>query len=76
MIHYSAPPEPAPIQRAMLPHSLVPAIIADEAFEFVDGPIRRVTVPDTLVPFSPTMEDFLLPKADDVARAVRSLLEY
>ncbi len=52
------------------------AIIVEEAFEFLDGPIRRVTAPDTPVPFSPPLEDFHLPNADDVARAVRSLLEY
>ncbi len=52
------------------------AIIADEAFEFLDGPIRRVTAPDIPVPFSPPLEDFYLPSADDVAAAARQLLEF
>ena len=52
------------------------ALIVEEAFEFLDGPIRRVTAPDTPVPFSPPLEAFHLPNADDVARAARSLLEY
>jgi 2-oxoisovalerate dehydrogenase E1 component beta subunit len=52
------------------------AIIADEAFEFLDGPIRRVTAPDIPVPFSPPLEDFYLPGADDVAEAARQLLDF
>ena len=52
------------------------AIIADEAFEYLDGPVRRVTAPDIPVPFSPPLEDFYLPNADDVAEAVQSLLDY
>ncbi len=52
------------------------AIIADEAFEYLDGPVRRVTAPDIPVPFSPPLEDFYLPNADDVAQAVRELLAY
>ncbi len=52
------------------------AVIADEAFEFLDGPIRRVTAPDIPVPFSPPLEDFYLPSADDVAAAARRLLQF
>ncbi len=50
------------------------AVIADEAFEYLDGPVRRVTAPDIPVPFSPPLEDFYLPNADDVAQAVQELL--
>ncbi len=52
------------------------AVIVEEAFEFLDGPIRRVTAPDTPVPFSPPLEDFYLPNADDVETAIQSLLSY
>ncbi len=52
------------------------ALIADEAFEFLDGPIRRVTAPDTPVPFSPPLEAFYLPNAADVAAAAQALLAY
>lgn len=52
------------------------AVIADEAFEFLDGPIRRVTAPDTPVPFSPPLEQFYLPNAGDVAEAAQALLAY
>jgi 2-oxoisovalerate dehydrogenase E1 component beta subunit len=52
------------------------ATINEEAFEFLDGPIRRVTAPDTPVPFSPPLEAHYLPNAEDVSTAARALLEY
>ena len=44
------------------------AIISEEAFEYLDGPIRRITAPDTPVPYSPPLEEFFLPKVSDVIR--------
>jgi len=52
------------------------ALITDQAFEFLDGPIRRVTAPDTPVPYAPPLEKFYLPGADDVAAAAVELLAY
>jgi len=52
------------------------ARIADGAFAFLDGPIRRVTAPDTPVPYAPSLEGRVLPDADDVAREARALLEW
>ena len=52
------------------------AIIAEEAFEYLDGPIVRVTPPDTPVPYSPPLEDFYLPNPDKVVAAARELLDY
>jgi 2-oxoisovalerate dehydrogenase E1 component beta subunit len=52
------------------------AIIAEEAFEDLDGPIVRVTAPDTPMPFSPTMEDVFLPQVSDVIAAARRLARY
>jgi len=49
------------------------ALISEEAFEYLDGPIRRITAPDTPVPFSPPMEEFFLPKISDVLRVSREL---
>lgn len=54
----------------------ITARVADEAFLYLDAPIRRVTAPDTPVPFSPPMERAYLPDSDRVARAARELLEY
>ena len=52
------------------------ALISSEAFEDLDGPIVRVTSPDTPVPFSPPMEEFFLPNAQKVAEAARRLAAY
>jgi pyruvate dehydrogenase E1 component beta subunit len=50
------------------------AIVADEAFDWLDAPIKRVSAPDTPVPFAPVMEQFYVPSAERVVEAVRSLL--
>ena len=52
------------------------AVIVEEAFEYLDAAIRRVTAPDTPVPFSPPLEDYYLPNADDVVEAAQALLDY
>jgi len=52
------------------------ALISEEAFDYLDGPIRRITAPDTPVPFSPPMEEFFLPKISDVLRVARELHAY
>src|SRR5262245_2266283 len=44
------------------------AIISEEAFEYLDGPLRRITAPNTPVPYSPPLEEFFLPKFTDVVR--------
>src|ERR671932_674692 len=54
----------------------VAALIADRAFEDLDGPVRRVATPDVPIPFSPTLEQAVLPQVDDVKEACRELLEY
>jgi 2-oxoisovalerate dehydrogenase E1 component beta subunit len=52
------------------------ASIAEEAFEYLDGPIRRITAPDTPVPYSPPLEEFFLPSAADVISVARELNAY
>ena len=52
------------------------ALIAERAFEDLDGPIMRVTAPDTPVPFSPPLEEYFLPNARKVAEAARKLAAY
>ncbi len=52
------------------------ALIAEKAFEDLDGPMVRVTAPDTPVPFSPPLEDFFLPSAKKLAEAARKLAAY
>ena len=54
----------------------IAATIAEEAFEQLDAPVRRVAAPDAPVPFAPTLEKAFIPQVDDVAAAVRDLAAY
>jgi 2-oxoisovalerate dehydrogenase E1 component beta subunit len=54
----------------------VAALIADRGFEDLDGPVRRVATPDIPIPFSPPLEQAVLPSVDRVKEAARELLEY
>jgi pyruvate/2-oxoglutarate/acetoin dehydrogenase E1 component len=53
--------------------SEIAAIIAEEAFDYLDAPIKRINAPDTPVPYSPVLEDFYLPKEEDLIKAVMAL---
>ena len=50
------------------------AIVAEEAFFYLDAPIRRVSAPDTPAPFAPSMEAFYVPSVQRVVAAVKSTL--
>jgi 2-oxoisovalerate dehydrogenase E1 component beta subunit len=54
----------------------VSALIAERAFEDLDGPVLRVASPDVPIPFSPPLERAVLPQVDDVREACRELLAY
>ncbi len=58
------------------PGGEVAALIAERAFEYLDAPVVRVAPPDTPVPYSPPLEDYFLPNADKVGKAIRALFEY
>ena len=54
----------------------VAALIAAEAFEDLDAPVRRLTAPDVPIPFSPPLEQAVLPQLDDMKEACVELLKY
>ena len=54
----------------------ISAIIAEEAFEWLDAPIIRVASIDSPVPFAPQMEDYFLPSLDEIIEACRRLASY
>ena len=54
----------------------IAALIASNAFEYLDAPIRRVGSLDTPVPFAPTLEEAFLPGKDRVVQALRELARY
>lgn len=50
--------------------------ITESVFEYLDGPIVRVTAPDTPVPYSPSLEEAFLPNLDKVLEKARWLWRY
>ncbi len=54
----------------------IAARIADELFEDLDAPVRRVAAMDTYCAYQPTLEDGILPQTEDIATAVRDLLAF
>jgi len=54
----------------------VAAVIAERGFEWLDGPVVRVATPDVPIPFSPPLEQAVLPNVERVKEACRELLEY
>jgi pyruvate/2-oxoglutarate/acetoin dehydrogenase E1 component len=54
----------------------VAALIAERGWEDLDGPVVRVSSPDVPIPFSPPLEQAVLPQVDDVREACRELLAY
>ncbi len=56
--------------------SEIAAKIADEAFEWLDAPVRRVASTDTFVAYAPELEDVILPQVADLRRAMQDILRY
>jgi 2-oxoisovalerate dehydrogenase E1 component beta subunit len=54
----------------------IAATIAEEAFEDLDAPLKRITAPDSPVPFSPTLEKAYIPQVEDVVKGLKELVEY
>jgi 2-oxoisovalerate dehydrogenase E1 component len=54
----------------------IAARIADELFDELAAPVRRVAATDTFVAYQPKLEDAILPQTEDIARAIRDLMTY
>ena len=54
----------------------IAAVLSERCFEYLDGPLVRVTAPDTPVPYSPPLEEAFLPNAEKLCRAARALAGY
>jgi 2-oxoisovalerate dehydrogenase E1 component beta subunit len=52
------------------------ATIAEEAFENLDAPVKRITAPDAPVPFSPPLEKAFIPQVENVVAGLKELGEY
>src|SRR5207247_2494235 len=51
----------------------IAARVADEAFSWLDAPVKRLASTDTFVGYAPTLEDYILPQVEDLAQAMREL---
>ena len=54
----------------------IAALLAEEHFESLDGPILRVAAADTHIPYAPTLEEAVIPNTEDVLAALRRLAAY
>jgi pyruvate/2-oxoglutarate/acetoin dehydrogenase E1 component len=54
----------------------ITARINELAFEWLDAPVLRVTAADVPLPYSPPLEDYVLPQTNDIVKAVRRLASY
>jgi 2-oxoisovalerate dehydrogenase E1 component len=54
----------------------IAARIADELFEYLDAPVRRLAGKDVYVPYHPRLEDAVLPQAGNIHQAARELASY
>jgi pyruvate dehydrogenase E1 component beta subunit len=54
--------------------SEISAIVADEAFDRLDGPIKRVTTPNVPIPFAPVLERAVVPDEEKIIEAVRGVV--
>jgi 2-oxoisovalerate dehydrogenase E1 component beta subunit len=63
--------------RTMAVGAEVAAMVAEECFEDLDGPVLRLGGPDVpAMPFSPPMEEFFLPDTEKILKAMRRLAAY
>ena len=54
----------------------ITARVNENCFEWLDAPVLRVTAADIPLPYSPPLEDYVLPQTADIVRAVRRLATY
>jgi pyruvate dehydrogenase E1 component beta subunit len=52
----------------------IAAVVAEEALDYLDAPIKRVAEPDTPVPFSPTLEQYVIPDEKAIIKAVKEVI--
>jgi pyruvate dehydrogenase E1 component beta subunit len=52
----------------------IAAIVAEEAIDYLDAPIKRVAEPDTPIPFSPTLEQYVIPDEKAIVKAVKEVV--
>lgn len=54
----------------------ISSVVAEEAFDHLEAPIKRINAPDVPTPYSPLMEDFVVPSEEDVVREIREIVKW
>ncbi|MBX5321135.1 MAG: alpha-ketoacid dehydrogenase subunit beta [Candidatus Bathyarchaeota archaeon] len=52
----------------------IAAIVAEEAIDYLDAPIKRVAEPDTPIPFSPPLEQYVIPNEKAIVKAIKEII--
>jgi pyruvate dehydrogenase E1 component beta subunit len=52
----------------------IAGVVAEEALDYLDAPVKRVAEPDTPIPFSPPLEQFVIPDEKRIIKAVKEVL--
>jgi len=52
----------------------IAAVVAEEAIDYLDAPIKRVAEPDTPIPFSPPLEQYVIPDEKAIIKAVKEVV--
>jgi pyruvate/2-oxoglutarate/acetoin dehydrogenase E1 component len=52
----------------------IAAVVAEDAIDYLDAPIKRVAEPDTPIPFSPPLEQYVIPSKKSIIKAVKSII--
>jgi len=52
----------------------ISAVIMDEAFDYLDAPVIRIAEPNTPIPFSPPLENFVIPNEDLIVKAIKNVV--
>ena len=58
------------------PQQKIAARIADELFDELDAPVKRVAAMDTFVAYQPALENVILPQSSDLFAAMQEMAEY
>lgn len=54
----------------------ISAMINEDVFEYLSAPIKRITSIDAPVAYAPVLEDFVLPKLENLIKACREVMQY
>ena len=53
----------------------ISSIIVEDAFDYLDAPVIRISAPDTPIPYSRPLEDKVIPKEEDIKKAIKEIVQ-